>query len=217
MATALGSYATVALFKERADVNTDHSWSSPEDTLLGKLADGVNQWIETYTGRVLSPITYTNVTFDGYDFPYGSVVRNGKGLKIRDGIRSVSSLETATATGEDYTALATTDYVLWPSEQLRRPNLPAREIHLSNVGTLSCFPRGYATIRLTGAGGPATCPDDVREVALTIMQRAWKARQSGQTDEVQTLNPDGSVEVSRFVAWEDKRTLRKYIPMLVEG
>jgi hypothetical protein len=88
--------------------------------------------------------------------------------------------------------------------------MPADRICLSNVGDLATWPTGYATIRLTGAGGPSAIPDDVRMVAVTIAERSWLASKAGRADQVQTIEADGSVVVTRFIAADDKRILRRY-------
>ena len=118
--------------------------------------------------------------------------------------------ETAVRSPGDYTELASTDYYLRPPEQQRLPGMPADRICLSNVGTLSLWPTGYDVIRLTGTGGPAAVPDDVRMVAINIAERSWLASKSGRADQVQTIEADGSVTVTRYVSADDKRWLRRY-------
>ena len=217
MATAIGTYATTALVKERLDVDTDHTWTAANDTLLGKFCDDVNQWIETYTGQVLAPITYTDALFDGWAYPWGQVVRGGRGLTFPHGIRTVTALSVAPSTGAAFVAATSGDWFFWPGPNERSPAMPARILMLSNLpaGAVYYFPPGYQNIKLTGTGGPATIPDDVRQVAVTTVVRAWRARQSGQADEVATLEADGSVIVSRFVSAEDRNTLKRYQRPLV--
>jgi len=217
MATAVGAYATTALVKERLDVDTDHTWTTEQNTLLGKFCDDVNQWLETYTGQVLAPITYTNALFDGWPYPMGSVVRGGKGLRFPHGIRSVSALAVADATGGSFTSATSGDWFYWPGANETSPAMPSRILMLSNLpaGPVNHFPPGYENIKVTGTGGPATIPDDVRSVAVTTVVRAWRARQSGQSDEIATLEADGSVIVSRFVSAEDRNTLKRYMRPLV--
>jgi len=215
MATATGAYATTALVKERLDVDTDHTWTAANDTLLGKMCDDINQWIETYTSQVLAPITYTNALFDGYAWPHGAVVRRGRGLLLPYGIRAVSALSVAPSTGAAFVAATSGDWFYWPNEP--SPAMPARILMLSDLptGAVTYFPPGYQNIKLTGTGGPAVIPDDVRQVAVTTVVRAWRARQSGHSDEVATLEADGSVIVSRFVSAEDRNTLKRYQRPLV--
>jgi hypothetical protein len=93
--------------------------------------------------------------------------------------------------------------------------MPADRISLSDVGSPSIFPRGFGVIRVTGTGGPATVPDDVRMVAVTIAERSWLASKAGRADMVQTIEADGEVLVTRFVAAEDKMTLKRYKRVLV--
>lgn len=212
---ATGQYVTLALLKERLDPNSSYTWTAAEDTLLTKVVDETNMWVETFTGLVLAPVTYTNELFDGYPYPTGNVIDHGRTLLVPRGVRAVTTLEYATTTGGSYTTLTSSDYFLRPLDQDRLPGMPANRITLSNNGALTSFHRGFGTIRLTGTGGPAAVPDDVRMVAVTIAERAWLASTAGRPDEVQTIEADGSVTVTRFVASEDRRTLGRYKRPLV--
>jgi hypothetical protein len=207
---ATGTYVTTALLKERLDPSSQYTWAAAEDTLLGKIIAEVNQWIESFTHVVLSPITYTAATFDGFGSPRGNLLNNGKALFLPYGVRSVSLLEYAPNTGADYVTLDSDFYYLRPLEQDRLPGMPADRICLSDyLSPILKFPSGYNTIRVTGTGGPTAVPDDVRMVAITIAAASWQASKSGR-EEVQTIETDGSITVRLFITAEDKRTLKRY-------
>lgn len=206
---ATGSYVTTALLKERLDPTSSYTWVTAENTLLDKIVAEVNQWIESFVGVPLTPITYTAQLFDGFGAPHGNLLDHGKTLYLPWGIRAVTTLEYASLTGGDFTELESTDYYLRPLEQNRMMGMPADRICLSDVGTLPIFPTGYGVIRLTGTGGPTAVPDDVRMVAVTIAAASWQASKSGR-EEVQTIETDGSITVRLFITAEDKRTLKRY-------
>jgi hypothetical protein len=199
-----GGYVTSELLKLRANIG-----DVVDDTLIEQVCAEVNAWIETFTGRILRPFTYTNQLFDGWGYPYGDVTDYGRGLMVPNGIRSITSLEVANATGGSFVDIT--------ADAFMRSGTPATRIVLSNVPTLGVytFLGGYANIRLTGAGGPASVPEDVRGVAVAIAVRAWNGRQSGHTDIVGNDQLTGNPVVSRWVASEDKQTLMRYQPALV--
>ena len=208
--TAQGQYVTTALLKERLDPNSNFTFETEENTLLDKIVAETNQWIESFCNVPLCPVTYTATVFDGFGAPRGNLLDFGKTLYLPWGIRTVTTLEYAETTGADYIELTSSDYYLRPLEQDRLPGMPADRICLSDQGTILRWPTGYATIRLTGTGGPSAIPDDVRMVAVTIAERSWLASKAGRADEVQTVEADGSVTVTRYIAAEDKRTLGRY-------
>src|SRR5574338_395396 len=137
MATALGSYVTTTLLKERANIDAD---DTADDALIGKVCDEVNAWIEGFTGRVLGPVSAQTWYFDGSDVEHG-----GRLLRVERGIRTVTSLSAASETGGAYTALAATDYYPRPLEQQRAIGWPAPKIVNSNVSAYGLLPTsGFA-------------------------------------------------------------------------
>ncbi len=61
MATAVGTYATLAGVKQRLDPNQ----GSQSDTLIQKLCDQANAWIESKTHRILAPVPAFSTTLNG--------------------------------------------------------------------------------------------------------------------------------------------------------
>ena len=208
MTTAIGSYATLALVKERLSGTFD----ATDDALLGKLCDQVNQWIEgpQGCGRVLAPQSSAVYTFDG---------DGGRSLWID--VQSVSLIQIAPSTGEPLVTIPAADYILRPHAQHRAPGWPATRIELSPVATggYYVFPRGYSNVAVTMVAGWPAIPDDVIGVALTMVVRAWHARQSGQTDIVGN-DETGAPIVSRLLSLDDRQTLWSYqtrSPMVIVG
>lgn len=199
MASALGSYVTSTLLKARAGIP-----DAEDDALLDDICEEVNSWIEAFTGRVLAPISNDTMLFDGAD-----TEQFGARLYVPRGIRTLTTLETATETGGSYTSRTLTDFLLRPHSHEQPNGWPP--IYLLVKESATRLPQsGYDTIRITAATGFAAVPDDVRGAALAIAVRSWHGRQSGQADLV-GVNESGQPVVSRYVSVEDKRTLERYI------
>jgi hypothetical protein len=205
VATAIGSYATAALIKQRlfAAGVTD----TVDDTLLGTIADQVNQFIEGPHGcrRVLAPITSATYLVDG---------DGTNRLFFRLGLRAVTALSVGDFTGDDRDAVDSTDYFLRPLAHDRMTGWPAEYIYLSDLGTRRTFPKGFETVSITATAGFAAIPDDIINVALTTAVRAWHARQSGQADIVGN-DETGAPIVSRSVAPEHWGIIKGYRPLMV--
>lgn len=124
---------------------------------------------------------------------------------------TVTELAVASQTGGSYTVLPATDYFLRPSSQERELGWPATRIELSDhpAGGIFYFPRGYDTIRLRAVTGWPAIPDEITDLALTMVVRAWHARQSGQTDIVGN-DETGAPVVSRYISGRDRETLKRY-------
>lgn len=197
MATATGAYATASALKVRLGI-TDVT----DDTLLGLLCDQVNGYIESYTGRVIAPISGTPTRY--YD-----IAKSAYELDEPDGIRVITTLSVAQFTGGTYTDLPSTDYYLRPIRP--RPGWPYTEVELSDrvTGGFSVFPTGYEIVKIVGTFGWSAIPDEITDVALTAATRAWYARQSGQADIVGT-DEMGRPLVSRFFSARDLGTLGVY-------
>jgi len=199
MTTAIGSYATATLLKERLNIGTA---DIGDDTLLGEICDQVNGYVESFCGRAIAPISGTPTRY--YDFK-----EPDDELYEPDGIRTITTLAVAQYTGASYTTLPATDYYLRPI----RPRLgwPYTEVELSDrvTGGFTDFPQGYETVQIVGTFGWAAIPDEITDVALTAATRAWYARQSGQADIVGT-DEMGRPVVSRFFSARDLGTLAIY-------
>ena len=202
MATAIGTYVTLADLRTRLGLSAD----ATRDALLTQIVDETNQWIESYTGRVLAPVASATYLFDGYGLSNPYVIPLG-----RLGARAVTLLETGTD-GVTFSTVASTRYSLRPMAQDRAlAGEPASHIHMIDNYRL---PLGYGNIRVTMTAGFAAVPDDVRGVAIAIATRAWHGRQSGQADVVGATET-GEPIVSKIIAPEFKRTLDHYRPVLV--
>lgn len=196
MTTAIGAYATAAGLKSRLGIS-----DTTDDTVLGSVCDQVNQYIETFTGRVLAPVTSATYLLD--------VEEETDRLHFPRGLRSVSAVSVGDYTGATKVALTSGDYFLRPAAHDRRPGWPATWLHLSNMGSRTTFPEGYDVVSVTATTGWDAIPDDITEVALTAATRAWHGIQAGQQDIVGT-DEMGRPMVSRFFSARDLGTLRTY-------
>lgn len=205
MATAIGTYATTALVKELlfAAGVTD----TADDTLIGKICDRVNAFLEGPHGcqRVVAPISSATYLLDGDGSGY---------LYFRPGIRAITELKIGDYTGDTLDTLAVTDYLLRPRTHERLPGWPAFYVQISDkpAGFHRVFHQGFETVSLTCTAGWAAIPDDLTHVALTTAVRAWHGRQSGQADIIGN-DETGAPLVSRYVAPEHWGIIKGYRPM----
>ena len=205
MATAIGSYVTLANAKARLGIP---SADTTDDTLLTKVCDQVNAYIESYCGLVLAPIAGTQTQcFDGYE------AVNGRQFLIPKGVRTITLLENAAYTGGPYFTIPSTDYFLRPSDFDLNPGYPYTELVMTNVPSvgngLPRFCPGLDTIRITGTWGWPQIPDEIREVAEVMAVRAWAGRQAGQTDQI-GVSEGGMPIISRTVSLRDRETLGRF-------
>jgi len=200
--SALGQYVTPAALKLRLGIT-----GTANDLLFDQICDETNQWIESYTGRVLAPIGSATYLFDGYGLSSPYLISLG-----RLGARAVTSIEVSTDGVTFGSPLASTLYSLRPLAQDRAlSGEPASHIYLTTGYRL---PYGYGNIRITMTAGFAVIPDDVRAVAINIAVRAWHGRQTGMADVVGS-DETGEPIVTKIIAPEFKRTLDHYRPVLV--
>ena len=201
MATALGVYASVPDVKLRLGI-TD----TTDDVLLGQICDEVNDWIESYTGRVLGPVASSVYYFDGSELDdLGAIDLGGLGAQ------SVSLVEVSYDLST-WTTIAADRYALRPLRRQR--SQPATRLVLTDGTT---FFTGYNNIRVTMVAGYAEVPDEVRAVAIAIAQRWWHGRQTGMIDVIgsdeNSISPGAYQQVATLVKTvppEFRRTLDRY-------
>lgn len=189
--TAL-SYASLSGVKARLHI-TDTS----DDTELTTIVGQVNAWLETRMQRQVGPIASDTYTFDG---------DGSRSLYIPIGIREVTELKIAPATGE--TLVAETNFVVLPREQFRRPGWPGFTVQLTDLATV-CFYRGYSNVAVTMTAGWDAIPAELTEVTEVAIVRAWAARASGQTD-ITGVDEMGNPIVSRYISSKDMHTINQY-------
>ncbi len=221
-ATAIGSYATTAAFKTLVGTTDDS-----DNTLIGLICDRVNQYLESEMHQVIAPISSATYVYDvkaqnapWHRWHYGSAVATsgpthlflplpeGASTEGIGGIRAAPLVEVAPYTGAAYTTLAATDYFLRDRAGVIGPY---RYLVMSDqpTGTYHSWPAGFATVRVTGTAGWAAIPDDLTNLALVIVQRAWNARQAGYQT-VEGVDENGKPVIARFLALPDYRTLKRY-------
>jgi hypothetical protein len=197
MATAIGTYATTALAKEAMGIT-----NATDDTLIGKLVDRVNGWIEWRVGRVLAPIASTTYTYDGNDTNRLSVVA---------GVRTVTALTVAPSTGATAVAVPAADIFIRPVTQERLTGWPGEEIWISDrpTGSVSIFSKGFGTVAVTGTFGWVAIPDEITSIALTCVAAAWARRKEGNVEIVE-IGPDGDRTFIAYLSREERRVLEMY-------
>lgn len=203
MASAIGTYATPANVKARIG-KTD----STDDTILGRICDQVNAWIEEMTERVLAPVSSATLLFDGDD-----TLENGRCLVYPRGFRAVTLLEVAFYTGGAFNTIPATDYFLNPNDQERQPNWPYTELWMTDIPSSGnpCprFMSGMSNIRVTATTGWPVIPDEIVEIAELQAVRAYTARKTGQSD-IAGVDDTGQALVRNAVDAKSLHVLRKY-------
>jgi hypothetical protein len=207
--TAIGTYATLALVKAR--LGSDATYSAADDALITTLCGQINAWIETTTGRVIAPRADTEIVLDGL-----MAEEDGRVMPVPFGLNGLTSLEVAPQTGGAFVTVPATDCFLRPLPILRRQGWPATVIRMTDIPSptnqAGRFYPGYGNVRLRGSAGFAgwpAIPDEIAELAITAVVRAWHARQAGQTDVIGS-DEFGKPIVSRYVSGRDRDTLARY-------
>jgi hypothetical protein len=194
-AGAKSAYATLADLREYLDL--------PDDTpnnLVSDLLIRASAFIDAKCGRTFyraPQVSGTEIrTYDSSD-----LYRNGTTL-VED-IVSLTTLELSWLTGGAFTALAGTDWFLYPA----RPDSgwPYTELRLSDVGARYEYPGGYRVIRLTGAFGWPAVPPLIETATLELAREMyWQGRGGRQVGlEFGRLPPlvDEAVRIYRREPW----------------
>jgi hypothetical protein len=167
-AGAKSAYATLDASRELLDFPDD----TPNNVVSDLLIQASSLIEEKCGGRRFyrSPqVSGTEIrTYDSSD-----LYRNGTTL-VED-IVSLTTVELAWLTGGSFTALAGTDWFLYPARP--DPGWPYTELRLSDVGSRYTFPAGYRVIRLTGVFGWPAIPPVVEAATREMAQELyWKSR-----------------------------------------
>lgn len=147
-----------------------------DDARLPLIVAGVNAEMIRRTGVFLGPSNDTIRTFDGREAVIGA-----KRLWIAGGIRTLTAVRIATATGGTLTAATLGDFLLRPKSWELRPGQPYQRIDISDVpvGSTSTYPDGYDNVEFTGTWGPAAVDDSLAQMGDTLSQRIWNDRNAG--------------------------------------
>lgn len=204
MTTAVGSYATTSAFKAYAGITT-----SANDTIIGLLCDRVNQYMESFMRQSVAPIGSTTYLYDGNGLTHIFLpLPVDETLLGVGGLRAVTLVEVASQTGGDFSTLDAGDYYL---RQRFGVAGPYRWLVISDQpsGSFHTWPKGRSNIRVTGTAGWTAIPDDLTEVALNLVQRAWNARESGQ-ENITRMDPMGAPYIANLVSGRDRDVMRFY-------
>ena len=174
-----------------------------DDALAGIIA-GVNRAIVKRIGYYPGPSSDTTRTYHGRD-----AVRGGKRLWIPGGIRTLTSLTIAGATGDAGTAATSTDWVLGPHSSTLQPGEPYWYIDFADVttGNWSYFPNAYGNVVPVGLFGFAQPPEDLVYWGSFQSIQIWKARASGTG--MVGATEFGNIDLSRLPS-EGKRVIDSY-------
>lgn len=180
---------------------TDHS----QDENLLQWITQAGDWLAHRTGRCFTPDPATGTKtylFDG---------DGSRDLFVPRGVRSITTLELASATGGAY--VASTDFFLRPGDAVRSPGWPYTRIALSDMAGTYFWP-GYDTVKITGTFGFAAVPPAIEQLALTLVVAAMRETSSSGGETV-TINADGSRVFERSLSRKDRDTLEMFSDLRV--
>lgn len=149
-----------------------------DDTMISELIDQVSDWVQSYTGRKLVPVSSTTYVFDTVA---------GYTLRIPIGIRTISSMGVNNSTHQpdsagSYTTVTSADYLLRPKTQDGPGGWPFTEVRIrrgSLTGTISSFGNIENGCTITGTWGFAVTPPEITSVAIDATVAAYQARKNG--------------------------------------
>lgn len=201
---AAGEYTTLALVK--ADLGlTDVN--ATRDAIIQTKVDAANARINEYIGMWIGPSADTSRT---YDTPRGSRTNVGfRRLLIPGGIRTVTLVESASATGGTFSTVSGSNYFLRPLASTLPSGSAYSELWISDTTASSGGYSGFNTYRVTGTFGPSAVPASLVEIATTLAKRMYISRQSGEGDVVGTTDV-GTAIFSRFLSIDDRGTLDRW-------
>lgn len=176
-----------------------------DDTLISELIDQVSDWVQSFTGRRLVPVTSATYIMD---------TRAGYVLYVPMGIRTVTAFGVNNTahqpdTGGTYTTVAATDYLLRPRAHEGPLGWPYTEIHIARaaVGAI----RSFATIEngatITCTAGFAATPPEVTSVAIDGVVAAYQSRKNGVTG---VMGEDGALVTLSAFSKASRMTLARY-------
>jgi hypothetical protein len=140
-----------------------------DDAFIGQLITGVSDWIQEYTGRVLTPLVAQTYTVD---------TGSGSQINVPIGIRTVTSLSIAATdqpdTGGVYTAVAAADIMVRPSPMDRKPGWPGLFILVR--GTTARLSAALNGAVIVGDFGFAATPAEINRLAIEAVSLAYLNR-----------------------------------------
>lgn len=178
-----------------------------DDAWLQTCIDAVNTFLNNRIGFFCGPSTDTVRTYDGCDS-----VKNGRRFYVPGGIRTLTTVEIKLLTSDStWLTVTSGDVVLRPHVSRLPPGCPYLYVQWLDypTGSYDRFTHGYNNLRLTGTFGWASVPDDLVELADSLVVRTFQTKRSGQAD---TYGQDalGNPVVSRFMSRLDYEKIDYY-------
>ena len=138
-----------------------------DDAALTGYIGSANAEINRRIGVYIGPSPHTVRLYDGHD-----AVRDRTRMWVPGGIRTLTAVSIATATGGTLTAGTIGDFYLGPAVHNLRPGAPYMRVD----ARLDLFYAGFQNIQLTGTFGYAVVPDDLAKLGDRIVLGMWEDR-----------------------------------------
>lgn len=184
----------------------DTEWGQSYNILLTTLAERASRAIDRFTGREPGAYAVSATTTRYFDGSGEAVQWIGEmaAAPTTVSMALTGDVDTVAGSGGTYTALATTDYWMWPYNATSEAQ-PYQRIELDTMsGAYSLFykyPRGIKVVGYFGYATTAGTPPDVVQVAAIQATRWFKRGQLayqdfggivelGQIKYLQALDPD---------------------------
>lgn len=143
--------------------------SSADDAFIAQLISACSDWIQEYTGRILTPVNATTYVLD---------TSSGSRIDVPMGIRTVTTLGVAASdqpdTGGAFTPVTAADILLRPSPVERKPGWPATFILIrGSAARLTATLNGASIL---GDWGFAATPAEINRLAIEAVSLAYLNR-----------------------------------------
>ena len=191
----LTSYATVAdlgdYLKDVSQTANNIVWTK----ILARASRFIDHQTDSYFGQSAGTFVFSG--------------NNSSRLFMSYPIVSVSSLQAAYYTGAPLNTISSGQYFLQPEQP--SPGEPYQWIQLTNIptsGQSTRFFNGWQTVSVTGVFGWPAVPDDIAHLTCKIAARWWKARDSGWTGVIGSI--DTGLMTVKTIDQEDRMILSYY-------
>jgi hypothetical protein len=176
--------------------------ANERESVIDKIRQ-VSMAIEGYTGRWFVPRPLSGTT------TYRFHTRTGTTLRIPKGIRSITTL--GTATGDQPTSggtyATTTGFYLDPPDAERDVGWPATTIRLLSTAGVRFYRASFGA-EVTGAFGWASVPHDIQGVAIRAVVRRYLGKGGGGT--TVAVGPAGTPMLLPDMSGADRAVLAHY-------
>lgn len=193
----LGDYTDIAELKTYID---QLAGTVAYDGILGTLITRVSRQIDAYCGRrFYVPASDETYLLDG----------SGTRRLFFELAAAPTTVRVRNSMQDPWRVVPVADVLLQPAD--RRAGWPSEWIEITETpsGAEARFPRGLRTVEIVGRRGFTVTPDEVKQAAVEMTVRAWRARDQGFSDAI-GVDELGTVQVARVMPALTRQMLDHY-------